>query len=68
MAWEQCYYHREFIPMVDNVGNSWCIGERIPWAPTAKEWPLYRRDWLIAVCAYRLQQQEKMRLLYVSAY
>ena len=28
----------------------------------------YRRDWLIGACAYRLQQQENMRLLYVCAY
>ena len=30
--------------------------------------PVYRRDWLIGECAYRLQQQENMRLLYVCAY
>ena len=29
---------------------------------------VYRRDWLIGACAYRLQQQENMRLLYVCAY
>jgi len=28
----------------------------------------YRRDWLIGACAYRLQQQENMRLLYLCAY
>ena len=28
----------------------------------------YRRDWLIGACAYRLRQQENMRLLYVCAY
>ena len=28
----------------------------------------YRRDWLIGACAYRLQQQENMCLLYVCAY
>jgi len=29
---------------------------------------LYRKDWLIGACAYRLQQQENMRLFYVCAY
>ena len=28
----------------------------------------YRRDWLIGACAYRMQQQESMRLLWVYAY
>jgi len=29
---------------------------------------MYRRDWLIGACAYRLQQQENVHLLYVCAY
>ena len=29
---------------------------------------VYRRDWLIGACTYRLQQQENVRLLYVCAY
>jgi len=29
---------------------------------------LYCREWLIGACAYRLQQQENMRILYVCAY
>ena len=29
---------------------------------------IYRREWLIGACAYHLQQQESMHLLYVCAY
>jgi len=36
-----------------------CVRQKAPF------YTKYRRDWLIGACAYRLQQQENMRLLYV---
>jgi len=72
-------YNAKKFNFLDNFGN-WIplnlqAGFRILQQPHKHSYSLqplvtlnYRRDWLIGACAYRLQQQENMRLLYVCAY